>query len=277
VRFAADKGFETVVFKCLWCCLFFIVIPFVIYYCSYIPYFASTGGVTVEKVIEAAIGRVNEYGVRSGGMLGYHSTPGLGMDHPYYSPWWEWPLIIKPMYYAASNPSLLPEGMDYSIFCMGNPAVWWVGLAGLIYVAFSFVKRHVYLTAPVQGRIRVHPRKRDHSYAFLLLAFAAQFLPWVLVPRGTYIYHYFASVPFIICCSVMMIDSVGEVWGKRLLWLHVVISGCMFVLFYPYASGEMVSVEWLEAPKALMNWARYQENIPGWLYDALTWFPKIYY
>ena len=32
----------------------------------------------------------------------------------------------------------------------------------------------------------------------VLIGFASQFLPWVLVPRSTFIYHYFASVPFII-------------------------------------------------------------------------------
>jgi len=277
VKMAARDGFYLSVCKCWWCILFFIVIPLAIYYCAYIPYFAPDGGVTVEKVIEAAIGRVNANGVRSGGMLGYHSTPGLGMDHPYYSPWWEWPLIVKPMWYASSNGNLLPQGMDYTIFCMGNPLVWWLGLAGMLFVMWRFVRSHLYLTEPVQGRIRLHPQKADHTGAFLLLAFAAQFLPWVLVPRGTYIYHYFASVPFIICASVMMIDRLGKGWATRLLWLHVILSGCMFVLFYPYASGEMVSVAWLEAPKTLMNWARGQANLPEWLYHLLTWFPRIYY
>ncbi|MBQ8537376.1 MAG: glycosyltransferase family 39 protein, partial [Clostridia bacterium] len=277
VEIAANDGFKIVTCQCLWCLLFFIVIPLLIYYCAYIPYFAPDGGVTVEKVIEAAIGRANANGVRSGGMLGYHSTPGLGMDHPYYSPWWEWPLIMKPMWYASSNANLVPEGMDYTIFCMGNPAVWWLGLAGLIYVILTFCKRHLYLTEPIQGRIRLHPQEQEHTYAFLLIAFAAQFLPWVLVPRGTYIYHYFASVPFIICCSVMMWRNLPGNWGKGLLWAHVVLSGCMFILFYPYASGEMVSVNWLEAPKMLMNWARSQEGLPRAIYHLLTWFPKIYY
>ncbi|MBQ2390126.1 MAG: alanine racemase, partial [Clostridia bacterium] len=33
------------------------------------------------------------------GMFSYHSTPGMGMDHPFYSPWYEWPLMQRPMYY----------------------------------------------------------------------------------------------------------------------------------------------------------------------------------
>lgn len=277
VERAARCGFSIVLRQCLACLVFFIAIPLGIYYASYIPYFASTGGVTVEKVIEAAVGKADANGVRSGGMLGYHSTPGLGMDHPYYSPWWEWPLIMKPMWFASSNDLLIPEGMDYSIFCMGNPGVWWMGLAGLLFVLIAWVKRHVYLTAPAQGRLRLHPQGDDRKYAFLLIAFAAQFMPWVLVPRGTYIYHYFASVPFIVCCAVAMLSAVRGKRGMRLLWAYVALCGGLFLLFYPYASGEIVSTAWLDAPKALMNWAYSHPEWPQWLRGLFTWFPKIYY
>ena len=34
-----------------------------------------------------------------------------------------------------------------------------------------------------------------------LVSFLSQYLPWVLVPRSTFIYHYFASVPFIILAT----------------------------------------------------------------------------
>ena len=59
-------------------------------------------------------------------MYNYHSTPGLGMDHPFYSPWYEWPLIKRPMYYASDR--YVPENYGYAIFCFGNPAVWIGGL-----------------------------------------------------------------------------------------------------------------------------------------------------
>ena len=45
----------------------------------------------------------------------------------------------------------------------------------------------------------------------LVIAFAAQYLPWMLVPRGTYIYHYFPSVPFIILCTGLIFEYL-EGW-----------------------------------------------------------------
>ncbi len=248
----SKKGFRQVAFTWLLCILFFIVIPLVIYYASYIPYFAPDGGVTVEKVIEAAIGKDYGNGVRSGGMLGYHSTPNLGMDHPFYSPWYEWPLILKPMYYASDN--YVPQGYAYSVFCIGNPAVWWAGIIGLAYVFFAWIKRHIYNRG---NGLTVHLRAYDNSlvYGFLLIGFLSQYLPWVLVPRGTYIYHYFASVPFIILCTVALLKLVTEKLGKKgtyIMWGYVVVCGVCFIILYPYASGITMPTGWLDFAKNLM-------------------------
>lgn len=86
-----------ILLTCGLCVVYFILVPCVIYYLSYIPYLSPTGPVTIERVIQAQIS-----------MLNYHSTPGLGMDHPFQSPWWQWPLILKPMWFAQDNSSL-PE------------------------------------------------------------------------------------------------------------------------------------------------------------------------
>ena len=39
---------------------------------------------------------------------------------------------------------------------------------------------------------------------FIFIGLLAQYLPWVLVPRGTYIYHYFASLPFLMLSITSM-------------------------------------------------------------------------
>jgi hypothetical protein len=52
---------------------------------------------------------------------------------------------------------------------------------------------------------------------------------------------------------------LGDVWKKGykpLLWGLVALAAIMFVGFYPYASGVMVSTKWL---------------------DFMKWFPRIYY
>ena len=101
------------------CVLFFIAIPAMIYYLSYIPYLSPTGPVTIQRIIRT-----------QQGMLAYHSTPGLGMDHPFYSPWWQWPLILKPMWYA--QDSYVPAGYAANIICLGNAPIFYTGALAMI-------------------------------------------------------------------------------------------------------------------------------------------------
>lgn len=250
---AAASGMQFLVITVICCFSFFIGIPLLIYYASYIPYFAFSGGVTVKKVIEAAVGNYFTTGVM-GGMLGYHATPGLGMDHSFYSPWYEWPIIGKPMWYSSS--AFEPAGMQSTIMAMGNPAVWWGGLIGLLGVIGLWAKRHVR-----QDRtLALHPEKDDPRFALLLIFFAAQYLPWVLVPRGTYIYHYFPCVSIIILCTLLCLDNLAERYEKAariLLCVLLAAAAALFIAFFPYASGVMVSQGWLDAMKWFPRWLWY--------------------
>lgn len=249
---AAANGVRSLVITVGSCFIFFIAIPLVIYYCSYIPYFAYNGGVTVKKVIEAAVGNYFTTG-QMGGMLGYHSTPGLGMDHSFYSPWYQWPIIGKPMWYASS--SYEPAGMQSTIMAMGNPAVWWTGLLGILGVFALWAKRHV----TVDRRLSLYAQEDDPRFALVIICFLAQFLPWTLVPRGTYIYHYFPSVPFIILATLLCLDTLAkrhEKLARGLLIGLLIAAAVLFVAFFPYASGILVPQEWLDA----MNWFK------GWLW-----------
>ena len=278
------------------CCLiFFVAVPLLVYYVSYIPYFMpySPPGVTVKRVVQAAVGDYFETGFK-GGMLGYHSTPGLGMDHPFYSPWYQWPVIAKPMWYYAGT--YREAGTAQTIVAFGNPVVWWGGLAALLTVLVIWMAGHM----EKGPRLILHSRLNDSRPAILLISFAAQFIPWTLVPRGTYIYHYFTCVPFIILCSAFVLDMLfdrvqkpfyvpaflGKVktgWDRRfgrlassetiedektkrsfylrklpavLSVICIAAAGALFVAFFPYISGITASVSWLRA----MQW------FDGWIY-----------
>jgi dolichyl-phosphate-mannose--protein O-mannosyl transferase len=183
LKLRADTAPRRILVLCLWCLLFFVAVPAGIYLLSYIPYFryahTSSPGEWLKLVLNA-----------QEGMFSYHSKPGLGMDHLFYSPWYEWPLIVRPMYYAMAY--YLPQGWSMAIFCFGNPAVWYVGLAGLAFTLCQWALGHRYSLAGRDWPLHLRRRDWDVSAAFVLLGLLAQFLPWMLVPRGTYIYHYFA-------------------------------------------------------------------------------------
>ena len=62
----------------------------------------------------------------------------------------------------------------------------------------------------------------------------------MLVPRSTFIYHYFASVPFIIIASVLMLNwirSKSDAAFKAVAITLMVAALVLFIAFYPLESG----------------------------------------
>ena len=235
---------------CLWCVLFFVFIPLMIYILSYIPYMSYNHRIHSLKDYLTAVFDAQT------GMLNYHSTKGLGMDHPFYSPWWEWPVIGKPMYYASEqylDPSL---NEHYSIFCFGNPVIWFGSLFTLMICLFRWLSGKRYR---LQGNEHLwHLRGYDAqtNWVFLAAGLASQYLPWVLVPRGTYIYHYFASIPFLIVSVILSLDRLPARYDKAvkgIIITFILLAFLSFIIFFPYASGVFAPSEWMDIGSGILK------------------------
>ena len=111
-----------------------------------------------------------------------------------------------------------------AIAAFGNPAVWWAGFVAVVITIVLLCAKKV-------------DKGMRSTYVFLLICLGAAFLPWTLITRATFIYHYFASVPFIILLTAslaMYREKRGlPVWA----WVLIGVSLCLFALFYPVWSG----------------------------------------
>ena len=208
-----------------WCVLFFIVIPIGIYVASYIP------------IMKIGPSKDLSYVWRNQeNMFSYHS--GLDSSHPFASKWYEWPFLIKPMWFY-SNDAVRGTGYMASIATFGNPAVWWIGTLSMLYL---FVDTYLH-------------RKIPKESVFIIIAFISQFLPWVFIDRSMFIYHYFASVPFVVLSITYAIRNLEERYKMKkwaiLVYLAVVLA--LFAMFYPVLSGTV---------------------IPSWYGKLLKWLPS---
>ncbi len=195
-----------------WCTLFFVIIPVVIYSLSFLPIMNVPGE-------EKSFHQLVQY---QENMYNYHSK--LKATHGFGSPWYEWPLMVRPIWYYSGKPAVAADQVS-SIWSFGNPAVWWLGLAAFIAMLFLL-------------------KKNKHRGMFVVaVAFFSQFLPWVLVTRLTFIYHYFAMVPFLIFSIVYICKRAVEKWPKfrRAVWAYAGVAIVLFIMFYPVLSGMTVS------------------------------------
>ncbi len=236
-----------------------------IYIATYIPYMLSGGGhglidlhqlpVYLEYLVEYLTqGTISFLPLDSWTvfdlqlrMFGYHA--GIEATHPYSSPWWSWPLLLKPLWLYSNSL----DSMVSTIVLMGNPALWWCGIPALTVLGALLIRT-------------AHNRRADDRnfiFLFLLIPFLMQWLAFIAIPRILFIYHFTANLPFLIFGVTYWLQlpftrDGHSTRGKRiatcLVFLFLVFVAVLFVLFYPVISGYPVSYEYKESLRWLTGW-----------------------
>ena len=200
------------------CCVFFLAIPALIYYLSYIPFYryeASKGSSvdTLALLIQ-----------QQKSMYSYHS--GLTATHTCQSTWYEWPFTSRSVWFYFKS---LDGNKVSNISSTRSPSVWWVSAVGAILLAVEAVFR----------RTKHEDAHWKQAGWILLAAIAANYLPWTLVPRCTFQYHFFTTFPFVVLAAILFLQHLeerGEVSAK-IKWIWLGAAAAYFLLLLPAASG----------------------------------------
>jgi hypothetical protein len=195
----------------LFCIGVFIIVPLIIYVLSYIPYLL----VKDKHFGLKDIWENQKY------MLNYHGNLKSDKPHPFSSPWYSWPLDIRPVFFFQGE--FYPQGYIGNISSFGNPVVWLAGLASVIFIIVNRIRR----------------KKFAPGLLFVAIAALSEYLPWILISRETFIYHYFATLPFLILLLTFSIKYFIDHFrcGKTLIYIYLAVVFMLFVLFYPVLSG----------------------------------------
>ena len=197
-------------------------------------------------------------------MFGFHTGT---VTDPASSPWWSWPLMFRPD--GANVPRWfditrnLPGNTVSTITAFGNPAVWWIGFAAMIVLAFRafhvellFTKLWGYISkSSVKQRISLRGNGWEVPAIFIVVVYAFSWLPYVFIGRAAYIYHYYSAVP-LLCLAITYF--INRYWHKPLgkvaaiaIFAAVV---AMFLLFYPVFSGAPATLEYIKNLKWFPSW-----------------------
>ena len=172
-------------------------------------------------------------------MYRYHV--GMTATHPFSSPWWSWPLMLRPIWIYVEE---LPGEMKSTIVLLGNPVVWWTGFVAVL--AFSgFALRA--LRRPVGSW-----STRDLAAVFTGAAFFSQWLPYVLLSRVTFLFHFYACVPYLCLATAYGVERCWETRRGRVATVaFFALVVAVFVLFYPALSGSPAAISTIERLKWL--------------------------
>jgi len=169
-------------------------------------------------------------------MYVYQST--LKATHPFSSPWFSWPLLFNPfstgvgghvplwLQYAGN----LPGGKLSTIVALGNPALWWLGFAVILGLTIYYVPEFI-----IKRKIDL---KKDLPVIFILVYFFFQWLPYIIITRVVFIYHFYSNVPFLCLGAAFVVNRYwSNRWAKVAAIAYFAVTIGLFVLFYPVISG----------------------------------------
>ena len=212
---ARKTCFEDWVLNVGFCVVFFILVPAAIYYLSYTPYGLAKGlkapgmyfsGAYLRTVLE-----------NQSFMFTYHA--GLIAEHPYSSSWWQWLVDARPILYYLEYG----EGTVAAIAAFTNPILCWAGLISVLYLLVRAV------------------RKGDRRALFIVVGYLAQLVPWMVISRLTFAYHYFAAVVFLVIALCAVFDEMRARGHIRWMYAFTGVSLALFAMFYPVLTGVEVN------------------------------------
>ncbi len=153
----------------------------------------------------------------------YHAH--LVATHPYGSAWWSWPLILRPiwLYFKTIGP-----GKISGIIELGNVVTWIGGLVAFVYACIS---------------LRWLETKKQQVIIFLISTYLALYLPWIVISRVKFIYHYFVPLLILLILLAVVVDNELLSQPKR-RWIgitFIVAAAAFFLYFLPLLTGYPVA------------------------------------
>jgi dolichyl-phosphate-mannose-protein mannosyltransferase len=214
--------------------LTFLVIPAAFYLASYIPFVLQGPGTTAERLLH--FDKDESYHgwwkviTEQVNMWNYHT--GMKETHGYASPWWTWPLTIRPTWYAFTSDPL--GDTRQGIVAIGNAGIWWASIPAMI----------------VGGVLAVRDKRAELGLPVALAT--GLWVLWGVQKRSLVFQHYMLeAIPFV-CILLAALgcllwqkqetDDSGSVNLRRLVvggWGVLTVG--WFVFWYPLLSNYPVS------------------------------------
>jgi dolichyl-phosphate-mannose--protein O-mannosyl transferase len=140
-------------------------------------------------------------------MYNYHND--LRAAHAASSPWWAWPMDLKPVWFDSGGDV---PGMSSWIHDGGNPALWWMAIFGMAFICWQAFKR------------------RSLGLTLIAVAFFWQWLSWARIDRASFEYHFYTALPFFLLALAYFL---AELWHgpSRRTWLLARVAAAAALLF----------------------------------------------
>lgn len=191
----------------------FLIVPIGVYLLAYLPMFFTGHDLGTWWGMQQQ-------------MWWYHT--GLKATHPYTSMWWSWPLDLRPVYLYTSDEI---NGVVSRIYAIGNPMVFWFGLASVL----------------TSGLYAFY--EKNKKLGLVVFSYLIFFTPWAASPRIMFLYHYLPSIPFMCIATAYILRR-----NPKLIKFYLLTTFLVFIYFYPHWAGLPVPLQLDKSYYWLTSW-----------------------
>ncbi|WP_295012056.1 dolichyl-phosphate-mannose--protein mannosyltransferase [uncultured Microbacterium sp.] len=229
---------------------FLLLVPVaaLVYAASWTGWFATSGGYDRHASANALASWLRYHQ----DILAFHV--GLTASHPYASPAWQWPMLLRPTAFWVGGqdaPCFGAERCIGTITSIPNPLIWYLGVAAAVYLIVRI------------ARDLVRRRRVPWARVVPLVGIAATYLPWLAFPERTIFQFYTVLIaPFLILSLVLALRDIAGTAsdlrhrrqsGQRTVLVIVVLILLVSAFYLPL---------WVGLP------------VPFWFWQLHNWMPS---
>ncbi|MEJ7696432.1 MAG: hypothetical protein WKF78_07420 [Candidatus Limnocylindrales bacterium] len=185
-----------------------VVVPVIVYVASYIPWAISTAGGPQLLAGWPAGHSGQTFLDLQVQMYRYHDE--FRIPHGAGSPWWAWPLDLKPLWGYLET---FVDGTQATVLGAGNPFLIWLSTGAVGFGAWEAWRR------------------RSWALGFVVIAFLALWLPWARIDRVAFNYHYYVALPFAYLLLAWFLAELIDAPSERMV--RLARAAFAIVLFMP--------------------------------------------
>ncbi|MBR2617213.1 MAG: phospholipid carrier-dependent glycosyltransferase, partial [Clostridia bacterium] len=229
----------------------FIVLGFAMYLLSYLIAGSSYCVYTNTTNVFKAFWENQKY------IMNFHTGNMAGDDNT--SGWWGWPINFQAACFAVDD-----MGKYERVLCMGNMIAFAFSLIALIYIVVEMCIVKFSKKANEEDKAFVNYVKKP--FWFLLIAFAACYLPFMFIKRPMYPYSFLTASVFYVSFLALFLCAVletkknvigrgflkGKTVGGVMVVTAITLVTVCFLMFYPGFAGLPVPYK---LARVLFGWA----------------------
>jgi dolichyl-phosphate-mannose--protein O-mannosyl transferase len=173
------------------------------------------------------------------------------IPHLWGSPWWSWPIMLRPIRYEYL---IDPDGGFRVLLAIGNPLVWWSSTLAVLAGLFELARRAIVRTLDL-----------DDPLVPIILGYVVLLLPWVPGTRIPYIYNYLPMYAFALLALTYWLVRIWRAprVGPWIVAVFAALALAVTLYYLPLASTLTIEQDDLMRRILFDSWFYQQSPVPG--------------